>query len=399
VSAVNWSRYNLPAIWGLIADVDVCDGADRVLAWDGLASAVRDQHKRLLAAADSLAAVWPPAQNDSAEEFQRQVRGLADSMQETLSKAEDTKAGLNGVVQAFSTAQGKIRDLASGREGVSNDWMPRFVDHAEDKYDEHAQAAMRDAEAAIGDHSAQIQAPKLYELRATKDDGRTLLPGNPGGGSGGSSGPAALRATPVPVSDHPSADARGGSTGPDTGSGSLGTATGSDAMGPVLSGFTPPPPPLGGTAGLPTAPGLGGPLGTNPVGVPGSIGGPGGGGAVPGGFGVLPFGGGSGAAGGIPGRAGSAGSRRPLSTRRAMPSGAVIGETSESGDGRGVFGAAPMGGAAGAGRAGQRRRAGGVGDGDADLRWETREGVVPVIRPDSTGVRHDPGPGVIGVDR
>jgi hypothetical protein len=203
MSSVDWGRYNLPALWTLVADVDVCDGADRVLAWDGLASAVRDQHQRLLAAAESLAAVWPPDRNDSALEFQRQVKGLADSMQETLTKAENTRAGLNGVVQAFSTAQGRIRDLAAGREGVSDDWMPRFVDHAEDKYDEQAQAAMREAEAAISDHGTQIEAPSLFQMRSgIGDDGHHLSDDDDGGASGSSGGRAGasgLRATPVPV--------------------------------------------------------------------------------------------------------------------------------------------------------------------------------------------------------
>lgn len=75
MSEVDWGRYNLPAIWSLISDVDVCTGSDRVLAWDGLAVAMRDQHRRLLSAADRLAEVWPPAQNDSASFFLQQVNG------------------------------------------------------------------------------------------------------------------------------------------------------------------------------------------------------------------------------------------------------------------------------------------------------------------------------------
>ena len=51
------------------------------------------------------------------------------------------------------------------RPGVdANDWMPRMVDHAEDKYDEHAQAAMREAEAAISDHGAQIGLRSFLEI-------------------------------------------------------------------------------------------------------------------------------------------------------------------------------------------------------------------------------------------
>jgi hypothetical protein len=410
VSEVDWSRYNLPAISSLIADVDVCDGADRVLAWEGLASSVRDQHTRLLAAADSLATVWPPGKNDSALEFQRQVKGLADSMQETLKKAEDTRAGLNGVVQAFSTAQSKVRDLAAGREGVANDWMPRMVDHAEDKYDEQAQAAMREAEAAISDHGAQIQVPALFQMRpAIGDDGHHLSGDDANPSSGAASrdvGRGGLRATPiaVPVDRDPSgvspeSPAQFGSSGAGPGdSGQLGSGTaGSSNGGPVLSGLVPTGPSTGGVP----SPAIGG--GPAPgISLPPGV--PGGGQVQPG---VLPIGSGlpagtgglgGGFVGGLPG--GSSGGRRPVSVRRAMPSGAVIGEGTEGGVGgnrSGVAGAMPMGGAGGRGTS-SRGSAGAI-DGLADQQWATDEGVAPVIRPGTNEVRHDPGPGVIGFDR
>jgi hypothetical protein len=413
VSEVDWSRYNLPAIWSLISDVNVCDGADRVLAWDGLASAVRDQHKRLLAAAESLAAVWPPSKNDSAFLFMQAVNGLAVSMEETTNKAEDTKAALNGVVNAFSAAQSKVRDLASGREAVSNDWKPRFVDHAEDKYDEHAQAAMREAEAAIGDHGSRIQPPSLYKLTAAGfDDSRqNVPPGNGGGNSGGSasgSRPAAVQARPNPVdvpqdpsSMVPPSTGSGHTLPGASGADNNGHGSGSDSSsGPVLSGLPVAPggvggfPPLNGVSPTPILPT--GPVGGGPVGVA-----PAGGGA--GGLGVLPIGGGGIGPGGIVGlggpssRGAGGGRQQRPPTRTAMPSGAVIGEESERGIGtRGGVAAMPMGaGVGGRGQAGSDEYV----DGDADQQWATRTGVAPVIEPDTKPVRHDPGPGVIGFDR
>jgi hypothetical protein len=400
MSEVDWNRYNLPAIWSLISDVDVCTGSDRVLAWDGLASEMRDQHKRLLAAADSLAAVWPPDRNDSAKFFLQQVDGLAGSMQETLQKAEDTKVGLQGVLQAFSTAQDTVRGLASGRQGVSDDWMPRFVDHAEDKYDEHAQAAMREAEAAIQDHGSQIQSPSLFNMTpAIVEDGHHLT-GNNGTSVGSSShsgsGSAGLRATPIPVPVHGQSGMEPGS-GHDIGSalpGFSGPGAASSPGGPVLSGVAPPVsggtdfsgPPIGSVPGN----GAGLPSG-NTVGAIG--------GATPG---VLPIGGraGSRLIGGSPGSAGKTGIRERVSVRRAMPSGAVIGEGPEyglSGMRGEIAGAMPMGG--GGGRGPGQRKSGATTDGEADQQWQTDHGVVPVLQPDTTEIRHDPGPGVIGFDR
>lgn len=404
MSEVDWGRYNLPAIWSLISDVDVCAGADRVLAWEGLATTVRDQHKRLLQAADSLAAVWPPGDNDSALEFQRQVKGLADSMQETLTRAEDTRAGLNGVIQAFSTAQQRVRDLAAGREGVSNDWMPRFIDHAEDKYDAQAQSAMRAAEAAISDHSTQIRPPSLFQMRAgIGDDGHHLTDAE----SNGSQPASGLRANPVPVPvekdpagvspDSPARFGSGESGGTDPSGSAHGSGAAGSSDGPVLSGLTPSPQPGTGTSapvigGGPST-GIGGLLPNSPTGnsplPPGTV--PFGGG-LPGGVGAF----GGGLIGG-PAAPGS-GPRRPTPIRRAMPSGAVIGESAgrSAGAGSGVMGAVPTG---GGGRGGSRRGSDNTINGHVDQVWATDQGVAPVITPETTDVRHDPGPGVIGLDR
>jgi hypothetical protein len=74
-----------------------------------------------------------------------------------------------------------------------------------------------------------------------------------------------------------------------------------------------------------------------------------------------------------------------------LPSGSFIGE-GEVGAGQ-----APLTGRAG--RGGHRDHPGFSAGGLACQQWETSEGVAPVIAPDTTVVRHDPGPGVLGIDR
>ena len=392
MSGVSWDSYNLPAIWEMIAGENSCTGADRVLGWDGLATAVRDQHKRLLAARDNLAAVWPPAKNDSAQTFIDQINGLADSMQQTLTRAEDTKVGLQGVLNALGEAQGTIRMLAEGRQAVSSDWVPHFVDHAEDEYDEKAQQAMRRAEAAVNDHATQIQAPDLFQMKPTVMDRGSRLQ-DPTGGSNGAAanGVAAprLRAVPtaVPVSNHSSAMMPGASADDRIGAGTSRAATSYSASGPLLSGLESPVPPHSGVVSSPPSAGWGlvnSAPPASPIGSGGSLGG----------LGILPIGGASGSGvgvGALPGRAGPAGQRQAVSVPRALPSGAVIGGRSEPG----FAGPAPMGGARG--RAGRGSDEG--PGGEADQLWEVQEGVTPVIQPDTTPVRNDPGPGVIGFGR
>jgi hypothetical protein len=409
----DWSRYNLPAIWAMVKDENVCDGADRVLGWDVLSQDVRDQHERLVAARDNLAEAWPPGKNASAQDFLTHVSKLATSMNDTLTAAEDTRVGLQGIMNAIATAQSTLSPIVRQRQATSTDFIPRFVDHAEDDYDRAGQQAMRVAEAAILDHGTQIRAPQLYILSAESGEITTDLP-EPGKGGFGTSGSGggSLAAVPVPVPvPHPSAAGFTGSG--DGGLGLAGVLPLSPSTPPALGGMAPPLPGV-----TPSAGGLVG--GISAVGLPGVvIGGGAFGPTAAGGFGSwMPA---------------AAAAGRPVSVRRGLPSGATIGaQESEGGlggrgfggrgfggrgvggrgvGGQGYGGREPLaGGSAGRGAAGRGSPAGGSGgrgrrsaaaddkmiSGEADLRWGVRSGVEPVIEPDTTPVRHDPGPGVIG---
>jgi hypothetical protein len=413
-AGADWNAYNLPSIWSMIQTEDACTGADRVLSWMNLAAACRDQHRRLLAARDDLAEVWPPEKNSSARVFLRQLDLLAASLDQTLTRAEDTRVGLQGVFDALGAAQGTIRPLAQERAVVADDLVPRFVDHAEDEYDERARQAMRAAEAAIGEHGTQIQAPALYRLVSGESDGHLIGSDDdrpdPGAFAGGGSSDGALRAVPRPVAvPHdppapsavagPPADA-GSSAGPGLGLAGVVAAPPLSAAG----GGPPAPAPPGGQvpggtvsaavigagAGLPPTVG-----GVGRIGPGGVIGGPGGRGASVRGV-------------------GAASGRQGVGLRRPLPAGAVIGSAGPVG---GLGGRAAPGKPAGG--SGSARQVGGPGqlpggagrhakdgDGDGEMpagavdqRWGVLVGVAPVIAANTAEPTHDPGPGVIGLDR
>ncbi|WP_199513836.1 hypothetical protein [Nucisporomicrobium flavum] len=413
----DWDAYNLPAIWSMLKGENACTGADRVLSWEGLAHDVRVQHRRLLDAKESLAAVWPPDKNASARVFLDRMDLLAASMNDTLTRAEDTRAGLRGILEALGAAQAEVQPWVEVRQNASGDIIPRFVDHAEDEYDEKARKAMRRAEAAIADHSTQIQPPQLYKATPSRGEPLQEFPddepndgaGGPGAGtSAGLGNSSGARPVPVEVPHHPPVPDRFPDHGPTdaapqpgivpTGGGLPGSSGGPD-----LAGVLPTPstvPVTGGSGTIPSGAGT----------LPGGVGASGGlfGGAGP--FGVPPGafpGGGGGTA--LPlGRGAAQPGRQAVPVRSAMPSGTVIGGPSTGGR----PGATGRTASSGRGRAGQqigqqtaanRARRGATAeeshDGVADQTWEVLDGVPPVIAPDTRPARHDPGPGVIGLSR
>jgi hypothetical protein len=99
-----------------------------------------------------------------------------------------------------------------------------------------------------------------------------------------------------------------------------------------------------------------------------------------------------------PGDRGGAGSRQPVTMRRGMPSGTVIGAQSSTGT-PGTRGAVGGMMPAQAGRPGDEKDGSTTPTGTPDQIWGIESGVASVIAPVSEHAEHDPGPGVIGRDR
>ncbi|GAA2464169.1 hypothetical protein Ahu01nite_008700 [Winogradskya humida] len=374
-----WESYTLPDIWKMLRHESTCDGADRILDWDALTHDVRTQHRRLQEARADLAAAWPPDQNTSARTFLDHIDILTTAMQQTLTRAEDTRAGLRGIIEAISEAQLTVQPLIAQRTTVSNDLIPRWADHAENEYDAQAQQAMKKAESAIADHTAQLQPPELFSMRTDRAVTGTEVGGDrPGSeigagpsGSAGTSGSDSLRATPIPVpvphDPPPATIGQSGSPATD-GPGLSGVVTPAAPAREVLS---PPIGPGGGAAGGGALPGnvIGGGAFGLPGTVPGSL-------SVP--------------VGRQPGSTG----RQSLPAKKALPSGAVIGSANSATGTPGLIGQPH------ASRSDRKQRGTETAfESKTDQTWDVLEGVAPVIRPRRRRQEHGPGPGVIGYDR
>lgn len=164
MSGTNWNAFDLNAMWAMIKDENACHGADRVMAWDGLADVVLAQKARLEKAKASLEMAWPPSKNASAAAFVAEIDKLLASMDETLQRAQDTRASLGGVVEALAKAQDQLRPLVKQRQEASTDLVPRFMDNAEDEIDRKARQIMGEAEAAVSDYATRFQPPAPFTI-------------------------------------------------------------------------------------------------------------------------------------------------------------------------------------------------------------------------------------------
>ena len=471
----NWGAFNTPRLWAMVSDEDDPDAWRQVAAWSEVAGAVQQHRTRLVEARDALTAAWPPEQNGAAQAFVTELNTLIARMDTARADADTTATGLAGILEALRTAKNQLEPLYEQYKDKNSDWVPNWWDNAEDDIDKRAREQMIKAEQTVEQHVTQLKVPDQYTM--DPQGGRTIDDPPPADGTGsgstsssGGSGSTSTFSVPVPHDPVPplpgqdpiAPDGTGGSSGPDDGSGSPGSGTGSE--GPGLAGvITPPgatppvviPPSTGGLSGgalpvpggpgpsviggtpLPAVfPGLGSGGGSQPgaglKGVPPAGAGPKG--VPPAGAGLK----------GVPpageGPGGGYARGRPVSTRGALPSGAVIGE-SVGGGARGA-GRPGVGGASGRGLSGRptgerptgargggkptppswlreeegrggrpgssalgtsggsgRRRGDGGPDQprfDPDNPWQVAEGVDPVIVPAEENDSHDPGPNVIG---
>ncbi|MFG1602923.1 WXG100 family type VII secretion target [Actinoplanes sp. NPDC049265] len=448
----NWGSFNTPRLWAMVADEDDPEAWRQVAAWGDVAIAVKDQHNRLKAAKEALIAAWPPAQNASADAFVTELDNLLTRMDSARTDADATADGLANILESLRQAKAQIKPLYEQYKDKNSDWVPGWFDNAEDEIDEQARNIMITTEQVVEQNVPSLKVPDPYQMDPNAKSGYTPPAENDAGqggshysgpptsssaGGGGSSsygpvgsssgaGPGSHTEIAVPhdpVPPLPGMDP----IAPSDGGGGGGSTVGS--TGPDLAGVTPlpgPPPVVTPSPGVP--PVIGGPPVT-----------PGPGPAIlPGLPPTPPIGGGGGPIGATKPLTSTNFRSAPVGGRGALPSGAVIGETvGRSGPGAGRPGSVSAG---NVGRGGLRASSGVRGgqkpprpswlppeesagirntasqtglsnsrrpngrdedtpDGphfDPDNPWQTDSGVAPVIKPQTSNPRHDPGPNVIG---
>ena len=405
----NWDAYDLPRLWQMVSGEDDDQGWAQVQAWFRLRSAVNACRERLQACRQALQDQWPPDKSPASAAFIAYIDQLTISMAQTAASAERTAHGLAGIMSALATAKAEMEPLYENWREVSNDLTPRWWDGAEDELNAKARAIMRTAEMAVADYTPMIEIPPKYDLGLRKEPVVRVGP-DTSNGEDRSPGPVmsstvARAVPPVPHDPPPplprfdpalpgSGPVLSGAPAPATfpmGNPASVPSTGSSAIGPSSFGGTPISPVA------PVSPGAG-PLSNrksnitrslqrNSTRIPG-----------PGGIPMAPV---------VP-RAGSVASQpaRGAASRPANTGIPIVAPT--AGANRSTSGTTPtypttVGGTYRTrddhlvtlpGRARHATR----WDNDLDDAWAIEIGVTPVITPPQPRP-HEPGPGIIGIDR
>ena len=455
----NWAAYDLPQLWSFLQYENPDPSFDQAGAWRKTAELIDYYRSELKMKRDELATKWPPERSPAAQVFVQYADELLSSMDKTAAQAYDNGQAVSGITLALADAKQKISDLneqwqdyqqkeqsfvvsaakvvhAGSLVGVPSDWQQQLKNEAA--------TVMHATDTAVFQYTGQMQVPEQYEPKPGKGGGGTT-PLSPGGtdsgvqGSAGVGGSSRAPAIPPPPPTPPGPVLAGGpptATLPPP----AGTLPVEPPVGRVLAPSTGPTvlpvfPGIPGGPGMPNGPVAPGrlvgptipgrlaepgrlPVSGEPVpsrpsmpgkaflgrgslpteGLPGRPGMPGVGEAVPHGAPVRPGEMPMAPMGGAGGRPNAASPRTGAAPgRRVNPVGGVVG-------GRGGESFTTKSGhmiTIGPRRSRQDRSERRVGEQgfDPDNPWAVAVGVPPVIEPAPEPEHHDPGPGVIGIDR
>lgn len=345
----DYRRWRLPQLWQMLAADHPADAHLHLATLRRQQTALETQRDRLRALRDQLAHAWPPEQSEAATAFIQQVNDMIDAIALTARGAGELRDNLVHVTDAIARARVEMEPLVADYERAGAAADPRVTAHAQRLLDDRARRILVTADATVAEALGKLDVPLPSYSRFSWD--RREETGS---------------TTPASTSSSGGAAGRGGS--------SVRTVLPSPRFDPPSPHFAPPAPVLEQD-------------GFNLTGMPqaGELGGSGGsGGAAPGiqsGVrSVTADGGlvlrGPAAPGADPAAAGARTVPAQTAGRPFIGSPAAARPTPADGNrGRDPHGAATE-------------------------TWSVREGVAPVITPPSAPRRdHDPGPGVLGIDR
>jgi hypothetical protein len=376
---VAWWSFDLPTIWSMIEGEGSSAPWDHAIAWRTTCEALDAHTTNLKLLRDKLVERWPPERSQASAAFLDCLNGLIDSVPRASSASATNANALSDLTDILANAKARVQPLYEQWQANVNSGEPDPKVQASLK--DQAALIMYQADEAVYQQGERFVVPPEYEAVPTVIEPYTpFLP--PTGSGSVSGGRASSTVPPVHVSPLPDA-----STAPAPGAGA-----------PILSGGGVAPP------GPEVLPGL-------PASQPRVMETPAGTGLVPGlviGLGMNnafdSYGAGR-ARLTVPGMKGSAGGLRNSSGgfTESGALGAANGESARRGAAAlpgGSEGAGSPGGMGGmlggAGAGGQRRRLDG---GEAYTEWPVAGGGPAVLMPPREPDDHDPGPGVLGIDR
>lgn len=185
----DWSAYNTPRLWSMVAGEDNPEAWKQVIAWREVSDAVDSHLARLAQARETLEAAWPTSQSEASRAFVTRLNTLVARMEGAREEASSTSMALDNILQALRQAKQNIEPLWQQYRDKNEDVVPAWWDNAEEKLDAQARAHMIAAEQVVEQYVPSIKVPIPYRFtppRRREGDEIEIGPEEPSSQSPGS---------------------------------------------------------------------------------------------------------------------------------------------------------------------------------------------------------------------
>jgi hypothetical protein len=204
---VDWTAYDLDAIWEMVAGEGDQTTERQIHAWRRMADLCNHHADRITHAAEVLAHRWPPERSAAAEVFRDYANGLVASMREAAVAAKANAAELDRFGEHLAATRDRVRALKEQQSALAR----TEVDRAEylrklppraviapsalagapqvpagwrDTLNAEAQQLMRAADPVIAETNARLSAPLYFDPTIYVDQAEVFnLPDTSGTGS------------------------------------------------------------------------------------------------------------------------------------------------------------------------------------------------------------------------
>lgn len=375
-----WWNFDLPSMWAMLESEDVTRASEQAVAWNSTYDLLSGHATHLQSLRDTLAERWPPERSEASAIFLDYLDRLIESVHPASFASANNATALSDLIGTLTDAKARVRPLYEQWQANANSGKPD--PKAQKMLNDQAASIMYQTDETVYQQGERFVVPPEYEPTSHEVESTTPFLPSTAFGSTAVGGPASS-AIPLTSVQAPDASA---APSPDTGA-------------PILSGGVAAPPVQG--VILPEL----------PTPQPSSIETPAGAGLVPGlviglgmnnaldsfGVGGARFAG-SGMSGSTSGlRSSSIGVAESRSLGTANGESVQRSASTVPSGGEAARAPGGMGGMlGGTGSASRRRRLEG---GEAYTEWPVAGGGPAVLRPPRESDDHDPGPGVIGIDR
>jgi len=122
-TATDWSGFDVPSIAGMLAD-DQGDAWDQVTAWRAAYETISDHRSQLTRARAELADAWPPHSSPAAASYLNYVESLEYSMSATAEIAITNSSALLNILDALNYARSVVN-------GLHDQWRAHVVQDAD----------------------------------------------------------------------------------------------------------------------------------------------------------------------------------------------------------------------------------------------------------------------------